>query len=177
MRVEPTAIAGVVRILAEAHPDERGFFARTYCRETFAAAGLAFGAVRQTSVSWNPRRGTLRGMHWQDVAKPEGKLVRVAAGRIFDVAVDLRRDSPSFRRWVGIELDAAGQGSLLIAPGCAHGFVTLDDETRVEYAMDADYDAALARGVRWNDPAFAIEWPLAPTVISPRDAAWPDFTP
>jgi dTDP-4-dehydrorhamnose 3,5-epimerase len=116
-------------------------------------------------------------MHFQDEPSPEAKLVRVAAGRIYDVIVDVRRSSPTFLRWYGIELDAAHHATLAIPSGCAHGFVTLADDSVVSYAMDADYDPDHARGVRWNDPAFTIAWPLLPGTISERDRTWPDFRP
>ncbi len=114
-------------------------------------------------------------MHYQAEPKPEPKLVRCTAGAIFDVAVDLRPESPAFRRWVGRELTAGNHAAFYIPPGCAHGFVTLEDNSEIFYLMGAAYDPALARGVRWNDPAFAIDWLLQPTVISERDAGYPDF--
>jgi dTDP-4-dehydrorhamnose 3,5-epimerase len=156
--------------------DARGYFARTFCVDTLRAAGAQFGPVRQMSISVNDRKGTLRGLHWQAEPRPEAKIVRPVRGRIFDVALDLRPGSPAYRRWHGAELDAERQDALLIPPGCAHGFLTLQDDCAIEYIMDADYDPALARGARWDDPAFAIAWPLRPAVIGERDRAWPDFT-
>ncbi len=175
MKLKPTTIPGAIVIEIEPHRDERGFFARTYCFETLAAADAEFGAIRQTSVSFNAARGTLRGMHWQAEPRPEGKIVRASSGRIFDVIVDLRRDSPAFLKWFGIELSAAAHNALLIPKGCAHGFLTLEDNCAVEYAMDVDYAPDCARGARWNDPAFAIAWPFAPLAMSERDRTWPDF--
>jgi dTDP-4-dehydrorhamnose 3,5-epimerase len=175
MKFRPTPLPGVTVIEIEPYRDERGFFARTYCAETFAAAGLPFGAVRQTSISHNPRRRSLRGIHWQAEANPEAKLVRVVSGRIFDVVVDLRAGSDSHARWFGIELDARRGNALLIPAGCGHGFITLDDDCLVDYAMDADYRPELARGARWDDRAFAIAWPCAPEVVSDRDRSWPDY--
>lgn len=175
MRAVATDIPGVVLFEAEPHTDERGAFARTFCVTEFAAAGIGF-APRQISLSRNPAEGTLRGMHFQDPPNAEAKFVRVARGRIFDVAVDLRADSPAFRRWVGTELGADTMRGLFIPAGCAHGFLTLEPDTDVEYLIDRDHAPGLGRGVRWNDPAFAVDWPAPPRLISERDAAWPDFS-
>ena len=177
MKLAPTKIGGAFTIGIEPRKDERGFFARTYCFETLRAAGAPFGSIRQTSVSFNNERGTLRGLHWQAEPKPEGKIVRVSRGRIFDAIVDLRRDSPTFRDWFGIVLEREAHNALLIPPGCAHGFLTLEDNCAVEYIMDADYAPELARGCRWDDTAFAIAWPAAPKAMSERDRTWPDFKP
>lgn len=177
VKLEPMPIGGVFRITLEPASDERGYFARTYCFETLRKAGAPFGTIRQMSLSHNPKRETLRGLHYQSLEKPEAKIVRVTKGRIFDVALDLRRNSATYLNWCHAELDAKDHDALLIPPGCAHGFLTLEDDTAVEYAMDADFDAGLARGCRWNDPAFAIAWPLQPRVIGARDRSWPDFRP
>src|SRR5262245_3148558 len=123
----------------------------------------------------NPRRGTLRGLHFQAPPAEEAKLVRCVRGRMFDVAVDLRRDSAAFRRWVGVELDGERGDALYVPKGCAHGFLTLADDTVVDYHMGAAYVAEQARGVRWNDPAFAIAWPFAPLHINERDASFLNF--
>lgn len=176
MKFHSTGIAGVVRVELEPIADERGSFARAYDEAEFAAHGLAPVGV-QCNISHNPRRGTLRGLHYQAEPAPEAKLVRCVAGRIYDVAVDVRRDSPTYRRWVAAELDADGSDMLYIAPGCAHGFITLSDNATVFYQMGATYRPDLARGVRWNDPALAIAWPLAPVCISERDASFPDLAP
>jgi dTDP-4-dehydrorhamnose 3,5-epimerase len=152
--------------------DERGFFARSYCAAEFAAKGLG-PELRQCSVSFNARRGTLRGLHYQDAPHEEHKLVRCTAGAIFDVIVDIRQSSPTYRRWYGEELTMANRRSLFIPPGFAHGFVSLTDGAEVYYMISAAHAPEFSRGLRWNDPAFAIEWPLAPTVISARDAAYP----
>lgn len=174
MRFVATDIAGVTLVEAEPRTDSRGSFARLYCPEAFAAAGINF-ISRQVSLSRNPLRHTLRGMHYQEPAHAEGKLVRVVRGRVFDVAVDLRPDSPTFRHWVGVQLDDAAMRALYVPPGCAHGFLTLEDDTDVLYQIDRDHLPGLGRGVRWNDSAFAIVWPAAPECISEQDAAWPDF--
>lgn len=174
MKFFPTALPGVMRVELEPHVDERGAFARGYCETEFLAQGLAPVGV-QCNVSLNRLRGTLRGMHYQDAPHEEPKLVRCIAGRMFDVAVDLRRDSPSFRQWIGVELDAVRGAALYVPSGCAHGFITLADDTTVFYQMGAVFVSDAARGVRWNDSAFGIAWPIAPVAISERDASWPDF--
>ncbi|MGE5548214.1 MAG: dTDP-4-dehydrorhamnose 3,5-epimerase [Solirubrobacterales bacterium] len=176
MRIEATRIPGVMVVEVSPHADDRGLFARTFDAALFAAAGLPT-EWPQCNTSWNPRRGTLRGMHYQAEPGPEPKLVRCTRGRIFDVAVDLRPGSPTFRSWVGTELSADRRNALYVPPGCAHGFLTLEDGAEVFYQMGAAYVPDLARGVRWNDPAFAIEWPFAPALIGERDAAYPDFRP
>jgi len=175
VKIEPTSIPGLFQVSVAAHADERGLFARTYCAQEFEAAGTGFGPIRQTGLSANARRGTLRGMHWQAAPACERKLVRPACGQIFDVVVDLRPDSPTFRRWYGKVLDAALHDALLIPPLCAHGFLTLKDETLVEYAMDCHFSPEHSRGVRYDDPAFGIEWPAVPAVISERDRSYPDY--
>lgn len=177
VKIEPTSILGLFQISITARVDDRGVFARTYCQREFDAAGTGFGPIRQTSLSVNVRCGTLRGMHWQALPAREGKLVRPVRGRIFDVVVDLRPNSPSFGRWYAKVLDAVRHDALLVPPLCAHGFLTLEDETLIEYAMDGDYSAEYSRGVRYNDPAFGIEWPAAPAIISDRDLSYPDYTP
>ena len=133
--------------------------------------------VVQSNLSRSIRRGTLRGLHYQCEPAPEPKLVRCTAGRVFDVAVDLRPASPSFCRWTSIELDAEAYNGFYIPAGCAHGFLTLSDHSEVTYLMGAAYAPELARGVRWNDPAFAIDWPFEPVIMSDKDAAYPDFDP
>lgn len=176
MRFRPLDIPGVVHIEAEPHVDERGFFARIYCPHEFAAAGIDF-TPQQHNLSRNTERFTLRGMHFQALSHPESKLVRATRGRIYDVALDLRPESPTFRRWAAVELSAERADALFIPPGVAHGFLTLEAETDVLYIMGAMHVAGAGQGVRWNDPAFAIDWPAAPAVISARDAAYPDFVP
>jgi dTDP-4-dehydrorhamnose 3,5-epimerase len=176
MELQSTALAGAFLVEVTAIPDSRGLFARTYDAERFAAAGLPTNWP-QSNVSWNRLRGTLRGMHYQAEPRPEPKLVRCTRGAVFDVAVDLRPGSPTLRRWIAVELSAARHNALYIPAGLAHGFLTLEDDCEVFYQMGESYDAELARGVRWNDPAFAIEWPFAPAVISDRDASFPDFVP
>ena len=174
MKFTHTHIPGVVVVDIEPLEDERGFFARSFCAEEFADQGLTTRFV-QTNIAFNAGRGTLRGLHYQAAPKPEPKLVRCSRGALFDVAVDLRPESPAYGCWTGHELSAANRRALHIPEGCAHGLLTLEDDTEAFYLMGAAYDPACARGVRWNDPAFAIEWPFAPLVISERDAAYPDF--
>jgi dTDP-4-dehydrorhamnose 3,5-epimerase len=152
--------------------DERGFFARAYCDQEFAAKGLST-ELRQCSVSYNTREGTLRGLHYQRPPHEEHKLVRCTSGAIFDVIVDIRPQSSHYRRWFGTHLTAQNHRSLFIPPGFAHGFITLSDDAEVYYMISVPHAPEYAQGFRWNDPAFSIEWPLAPSVISPRDAAYP----
>lgn len=169
-----TDIPGVVIVDVEKIGDERGFFARSFCAEAFRKQGLVSSFV-QANVSFNREPATLRGMHYQAEPQPEAKLVRCTRGAVFDVVVDLRPESPAFCRWIGMELAADDHRAVYVPPGCAHGFVTLEADSEIFYLMGAAYDPDLARGVRWNDPAFAIEWPIEPAVISVRDASFPDF--
>jgi dTDP-4-dehydrorhamnose 3,5-epimerase len=164
-------LAGAYLVELEPLADERGFFDRSYCAEEFAAHGLP--ELRQCSVSYNRRAGTLRGMHYQAAPREEHKLVRCTAGAIFDVIVDVRPASPTYRRWFAAELTAANRRSLFIPPGFAHGFMSLSEDTEVYYMISVAHSPELSRGYRWNDPAFAIEWPMPPVVISPRDASYP----
>lgn len=174
MEIRATRFAGLYEIEATPMVDERGLFARTYDAARFAAAGLPT-AWPQCNTSWNRRRGTLRGLHFQDAPRPEAKLVRCTQGRIFDVAVDLRPESPSYCQWHAVELSAERRNGMFIPAGFAHGFLTLLDACEVFYQMGAVYDPQLARGVRWNDAAFAIAWPFPPEFISERDATLADF--
>ncbi len=167
-------IAGAYVLGTERHEDARGFFARTFCRRELEDLGLE-AAVAQCNVSFNHRRGTVRGMHYQAPPSEEVKLVRCTRGAIWDVLLDLREESPSFKRHVAVELDAESRKSLYIPAGVAHGFQTLADDAEVFYQMSEFYDPKAARGVRWNDPAFSISWPEEITVISERDLAFPDF--
>ncbi len=167
-----SALAGAFVIELERIEDDRGFFARSFCAEEFAAHGLP-AVMPQCSVSFNARRATLRGLHFQADPHAEDKLVRCTAGAIFDVIVDLRRDSPGRGRWLGIELTADNRRSLFIPRGFAHGFITLTDGSEVLYMMSVPYVPGFARGVRWNDPAIGIDWPLEPEHMTERDAAYP----
>jgi dTDP-4-dehydrorhamnose 3,5-epimerase len=168
--------SGVVLLSPGAAHDARGSFARLSCVATLAADGVAFSPV-QTSLSRSPRRGTLRGLHFQLAPSAETKIVHCIAGAVFDVVLDLRPDSSTFRGAFSVELTAANGQGLLVPCGCAHGLLTLTDDAAVLYQIDREHDPVCARGIRWNDPAFAIPWPSAPAVLSDRDAAWPDFVP
>lgn len=174
MRFDATPIEGVVRIDAEPALDDRGWFARLHCESDFAAQGLPARMV-QTSLSHSTARGTVRGMHFQRPPSREGKLVRCVRGAIYDVVIDLRAGSSSYLQHVSAELTAANRSALFIGPGLAHGFQTLEPDTEVLYQMTDFHDPSLASGVRWNDPAFGIEWPLPAVMIHTRDAAYPDF--
>jgi dTDP-4-dehydrorhamnose 3,5-epimerase len=169
-----TKLPGAFVIEPERRDDERGFFARTFCREEFVARGLNPN-VAQCNVSFNKRKGTLRGMHYQVPPSAEAKLIRCTAGAIFDVIIDLRESSATFRQHVAVEL-SAGTGKMLYVPeGFAHGFQTLVDDTEVFYQMSHAYAPESARGVRWDDPAFGIEWPAAERILHERDRNYPDF--
>ena len=161
-------------IEAEKHEDERGFFARSFCQREFEAHGLNPN-VAQCNISFNKRKGTLRGMHFQAAPFAEAKLVRCTAGSIYDVIVDLRKGSRSFKEHFATELSAANRKMLYIPEEFAHGFQTLEDNTEVFYQMSQVYSAEHARGVRWNDPAFGIQWPEAQRIINERDRNYPDF--
>jgi dTDP-4-dehydrorhamnose 3,5-epimerase len=169
-----TKLKGVFEIRPEPIADERGFFARTWCAQEFAERRLSSKLV-QCSISFNARKGTLRGVHYQAAPHAEIKVVRCTQGSMFDVAVDLRQDSPTFRQWVGITLTATNHEMLYIPEGCAHGFLTLEDNTEALYHMSEFYNPESARGARWDDPAFQIAWPAKPRVISERDRTYPDF--
>jgi dTDP-4-dehydrorhamnose 3,5-epimerase len=172
MRFTPLALPDVVLVQVEPREDPRGHFARTFCAAEFAAHGLPAG-FPQCNVSFNARRGTLRGLHWQDDPAPEGKLVRCTRGAAFDVAVDIRRGSATRGRWVAATLSADNADALYIPPGFAHGFQALADGTEIFYQMTESYRGDLARGVRWDDPAIGIAWPLPDPILSERDAQLP----
>lgn len=174
MKFSPTALAGACIIDIEPVPDERGFFARSWCREEFARHGLN-PDLAQCSISFNKKRGTLRGMHYQAKPHEETKVVRCTRGAICDVILDLRPESPTFRKWIAVELSADNRRMLYIPAGLAHGFQSLADDTEVFYQISAPYHPESARGVRWDDPAFGIEWPVTERVISDNDRQYPDF--
>lgn len=175
MRFTPTDLDGAYLVDIDRHEDERGFFARTWCRDEFAEQGLDT-ALAQASISYNRRAGTLRGMHFQIAPHEETKLVRCTRGALHDVIIDLRPGSPSYRRWTAVELTADNGRMLYIPAGFAHGFITLEAHTEACYMISQPYAPGSASGIRWNDPAFAIAWPRAVEVISARDSSWPDFT-
>ena len=174
MRFEPTHIPSVSVVCLESIKDSRGLFTRSFCSREFQESGLELNVV-QANLSHNIDKGTLRGLHYQDPPYPDPKLVSCIRGSIFDVAVDIRPESPTFRQWFGTTLSDKNNQALYIPPGCAHGFLTLEGNSTVHYLMGEYYKDDLGRGVRWNDPAFSIDWPAAPTVMSERDASYPDF--
>lgn len=170
-----TKLKGAFVIELERKEDERGFFARAFCVDEFQARGLN-ARIAQCSTSYNKHRGTLRGMHWQDAPYAECKLVRVTRGAIFDVIIDLRKSSPTFKQHVAAELNAENRRMVYVPEGFAHGFQTLEDDTEVFYQISAIHAPGSARGVRWNDPVFDIQWPEAERrLLNDRDASYPDF--
>jgi dTDP-4-dehydrorhamnose 3,5-epimerase len=174
MLFENLPMPGAASIRIERRTDSRGFFARTFCTDEFAAHGLPVEFV-QASISYNEHCGTVRGMHFQWPPSREGKLVRCLRGRLLDVLLDLRPDSPYYLRHLAVQLDEDSRDAVFIPHGVAHGFQTLVDRTEVLYQMTDVFAPELGAGLRWNDPALGIHWPLPGTVISERDAQWPDF--
>lgn len=174
MIFQETKLAGVYEIYVEPKCDDRGFFARSWCQQEFAANGLN-SALAQCSISYNARKGTLRGMHYQAAPYPEAKLVRCTKGAIYDVAIDLRPQSPTYKRWVASTLTASNRQMLYVPEHCGHGFLTLEDETEVFYQISEFYHPELSRGVRWDDPAFGIVWPSEVQQISERDRTYSDL--
>ena len=172
MKFTATSLPGAYVLDIEPHADERGFFARTACSASFAARGLNGNFVQQ-SVSFNAHKGTLRGLHFQAAPHEEDKLVRVTQGAIFDVIVDIRQGSASFGQWFGIDLSAQNHRQLYIPKGFAHGFQTLEDNSELLYAMTIPYAPGFGRGIRWDDPAIGVEWPLPPSAIGARDLDLP----
>jgi len=174
VKFDQTKLPGVFHLHIVPAADERGFFARTWCQEEFERHKLNTRVV-QCSVSFNRQKGTLRGIHYQAPPFEECKIVRCTQGSIYDVIVDLRPASPTFRQWIGITLSAANREMVYIPEGFGHGFITLEDDTEVFYQMSEFYKPEAARGVRWDDPAFQVAWPAKPVVISERDRTYPDF--
>jgi dTDP-4-dehydrorhamnose 3,5-epimerase len=174
--LRPTPLEGAFVAEQERREDERGFFARTFCAREFAQAGLD-NRVMQCSVSFNAKRGTLRGMHYQAAPHAEAKLVRCTRGAIHDVIIDLRPESPTYKSWFAADLTATNGRALFVPEGFAHGFLTLADDTEVQYQISVEYAAGAARGVRWDDPAFGIRWPEPVRVISDRDRSYADLAP
>jgi len=174
MRFLETGLSGAYRIELDRIEDERGFFARSFCQDEFAKQGLISSFV-QCNISFNLQKGTLRGMHYQIEPYPETKLVRCTQGAVYDVIIDLRPESATFKKWVGVELSAKNRAMLYIPAGFAHGFQTLTDNAELFYQMAEFYHPECGRGVRWDDEAFQIEWPLEPTTISERDQSFLSF--
>lgn len=179
LRFTPTSIDGAFIVDLEPLGDDRGFFARAFCRREFEEAGLDPAVVEsmgvQCNLSTNGRAGTLRGMHYQDDSAPEPKLIRCTRGAIWDVIIDMRPDSPTYREHFGVELSEDNRRQLFVPALCAHGYQTLTDDTEIFYMVGHAYTPGAERGLRWNDPAFGIDWPLEVTEISDKDGAWPLF--
>jgi dTDP-4-dehydrorhamnose 3,5-epimerase len=169
-------LIGAYLVDIEPRADDRGFFARTFCEDEFASSGLVT-RFPQASISYNARRGTVRGMHFQAAPHEETKLVRCVTGAVYDVIVDVRPNSPTYLRSMGVELSAKNRSALYIPRGFAHGFQTLVDDSELLYMIDVNYVAEAARGVRWNDPSINVNWPDPIEVIADRDASFPDWQP
>jgi dTDP-4-dehydrorhamnose 3,5-epimerase len=176
MRFEETPVEGVMLIRPDRFDDERGFFARTWGIEEFEARGIETRVVSR-NLSFNRRRGTLRGMHFQHAPYREVKLVSCLAGSVFDVAVDLRPESPTYSKWFGTELTQDNGALLYVPEGCAHGYLSLVPDSTVEYLISEFYHPEAAGGLRWDDRFCNIQWPIAPTLMNDRDRTWPDYLP
>ena len=174
MIFEEATLSGAYSIELEKRGDERGFFARAWCRREFEELGLNT-AIVQANISRTQERGTIRGMHMQVAPAAETKLIRCTRGSIFDVIIDLRKDSPTYTQWFGAELTQDNYKMLYVPEDFGHGFITLEDDCEVTYLVTQFYTPGAEGGIRWNDPAFNIEWPLEPAVLSEKDAAHPDF--
>ena len=175
MEFHSTKLRDAYLVQLEPAQDNRGFFARTFCVEEFAARGLEIN-YPQHSISFSTRKGTLRGMHYQRDPHSEAKLVRCVQGAILDVIIDIRPNSPTYRRWQAFELSSVNGYQLYIPKGFAHGFQTLSNDVEVSYLISASYKPEAAHGIRYNDPAFGIRWPLPVTELSEKDLQWPDFS-
>jgi dTDP-4-dehydrorhamnose 3,5-epimerase len=171
---EPAEIDGAFLVSMEPRGDERGWFARAWCEDEFRAVGVDVRAV-QTNVSFNVHRGTIRGLHWQVEPYGETKLIRCTAGEVFDVAADVRPGSPTYGRWQGVHLRAGDRKLVFVPAGCAHGYQSLSDGAEVSYQVSHPYVPGAEQGIRWDDPAFGIEWPLPEPIVSEKDSSWPDF--
>ena len=174
MTFQETKLSGVFEIHLEPAHDSRGFFARSWCQKEFENRGLDPRVV-QCNVSFNQRKGTLRGMHYQASPNAEAKLVRCTSGSVYDVVIDLRPQSPTFKQWIAAVLSSVQRNMIYVPKGCAHGFLTLEDNTEVFYQMSEFYSPESVGGVRWDDPAFQIVWPAKVEVISERDLNYADF--
>ncbi len=176
MKIEPTSISGVHLIELTPHEDERGFFARRFCARELAGLGLNLN-IAQINSAYNHLAGTLRGMHWQEAPHSEVKVVTCTRGAAWDVILDLRRDSPTFKQWIGVELSQENRRAVYIPEGCAHGYQTLLDATELLYLMSEFFEPSAARGARFDDPSFKIRWPLPVSCISEKDRCRPDWAP
>lgn len=172
MMFESTKLAGIYIVTLNKKEDSRGFFARSWCREEFSNRGLS-GEIMQCNISYNYHKGTLRGLHYQSEPYEEAKYVRCVKGRIFDVVVDIRRESATYLNWLAIELDEKIYNSIYISPGFAHGFQTLAENTEVHYQMSQFFVPNSGKGLRWNDPKLSIEWPIKDPILSERDKSHP----
>ncbi|HJQ16812.1 MAG TPA: dTDP-4-dehydrorhamnose 3,5-epimerase family protein [Allosphingosinicella sp.] len=172
MRFEPSLIGGVALIRLEPQHDERGSFARTFCERTFREAGFPFGVV-QANLSRSTARSTLRGMHLQRSPYGEPKIISCTRGRIWDVAIDMRETSPTYRQWQAFELAPDANAAVFLPEGIAHGFLTLEPDSEVHYLMGAEFVPGAATGVRWDDPTIGVQWPAEPQIISARDRSYP----
>ncbi|MEL7546798.1 MAG: dTDP-4-dehydrorhamnose 3,5-epimerase [Pseudomonadota bacterium] len=175
MQLTPTPILGAFIAEQKAFGDHRGYFARAYCKDVFAGAGLDYEFV-QANMSGNAKAGTLRGLHYQDETAPEAKFLRCVRGAIYDVIVDLRPSSPSFRQWFGVELTQNNKTAILVPPMCAHGYLSLTDDTEVFYQVSNTYTPSAERGMRFDDPSIVIDWPVDIVEVSDKDKNWPDLT-
>lgn len=174
MKFTETKLAGAYIIDLNKIEDDRGFFARTFCTQELEDHNL-ISDVKQANMSWNEKSGTMRGMHYQVDPYQETKLVRCVRGALYDVIIDLRADSPTYGEWVGVELTADNHRALFVPRDFAHGFVTLEDNTDAFYMVSQSYVPNAESGIRWNDPKFAIDWPIQPTLVSEKDANWEDY--
>ncbi len=174
MLFNETKLKGAFIIELERHQDERGFFARTFCQKEFEARGLVPN-IAQANMSLSKYKGTLRGMHYQKAPFEETKLLRCTSGAIYDVIIDLRPDSPTYKQWIGVELTATNCKMLFVPKDFAHGFLTLADNSEVMYLVSQFYAPGSELGIRWNDPKICIQWPIEVQVISEKDQNWPDF--
>lgn len=174
MKFTETKLKGAFIVEIEKLTDDRGFFARAWCRKEFEAHGLT-SAVVQANVSFNRKRGTLRGMHYQIAPFQESKLIRCTRGAIYDVIIDLRPESPTYKEWIGVELTADNYTLFFVPEDFSHGFITLMDDTEITYQVSQFYTPGSEKGIRFNDPTFNIQWPLEVSVISDKDSNWPDF--
>ncbi len=175
MKFQETSVSGALLIEPEAFSDDRGCFMRAYCEKEFNKAGIDLSVV-QANLVGSRHRGTLRGMHYQNEPYEEGKLIRCIAGSVFDVVLDIRTGSETYGQWYGAELTGTNRRMLYVPPGCAHGYLTLEDDTEVYYLVSEFYQPGAEQGIRWNDPVFSIDWPIKDDlVMSDKDRAWPDF--
>ena len=175
MDIQKTAIEGAYLLGFQAFEDSRGFFTRAFCAKEFAKMGFPVNMV-QANLAGSVAKGTLRGLHYQVAPYEEAKLLRCIRGAVFDVLVDIRSGSPTYGSWFGAELTSENRQMMLVPAGCAHGYLTLDNDSEVYYLVSQFYEAKAEKGIRWNDPAFDIRWPITENlVISDKDRAWPDF--